>query len=115
MTGKEELLDHISDNAEWIIPGINHYKGKAEIVERFLAPLAKQMKSMGHKEITNIVAENEYVVAESFAKNRVTIEGKPYNNIYCVVYQFENDKIIRISEYCDTSLIKETFGEAINT
>ena len=115
LNGKKELLEHISDDTEWIIPGINRYRGKTEIVDRFLVPLAKQMKSMGNKVITNIIAENDCVVVESFAKNRLTIEGKPYNNTYCVVYQFENNKISRITEYCDTALIKETFGEAINT
>ena len=115
LSGEKELLDYIADDGEWIIPGINSYKGKQEIIERLLQPLAQQMKSMGRKTVTNIMSDGDRVVVESFAQDRFTVENKPYNNTYCVVYQFYNNRIQRITEYCDTALVKETFGELVNT
>ena len=73
------------------------------------------MASMGRKEITNIIAEGDFVVVESYAKDRLTRSGQSYNNTYCVVYKIIGGKIQKLTEYCDTSLIKDVFGDLVHT
>jgi uncharacterized protein len=45
------------------------------------------------------------VQLESFAK---TIEGKPFNNLYHVYFEFEGDRVKRVREYNDTAHVWAT-------
>jgi len=113
LAGERSLLEYLEDDAEWVIPGINTYRGKEEVINRLVPLFFERIISKGEKTVTNIVAEGEYVVAESYATGRETVDGKAYNNTYCVVYRLVNGRIRRITEYCDTALVREVFGDAI--
>lgn len=92
------------------IPGFGVYAGKEEISTKLLAPMHGLMESMGNSVITNIVAENDFVVLQSYAENRATKTGAFYNNTYCHVYRFKNGQIDHITEYADTALAKSIFS-----
>ena len=68
------------------------------------------MESMGNSVITNIVAQGDYVVVESYAKDRMTKTGKAYNNTYCQVYKVADGLVQHITEYADTALAKKVFA-----
>jgi ketosteroid isomerase-like protein len=68
------------------------------------------MESMGSSVITNIIAEGDYVVVESYAKDRMTKSGKPYNNTYCQVYKVVDGLVHEINEYADTAFAKDVFA-----
>ena len=73
--------------------------------------LPKQfVASMGRVEVTNIIADGDYVVVEQQAKDRMTKTGKPYNNTYCMVYKVVDGEVKQLTEYCDTALAKSIFG-----
>lgn len=58
-----------------------------------------------------IVAEGNKVriMAESFAE---TIEGRPFNNLYHIYFQFENGRIVYAREYNDTAHVFSTLRAA---
>jgi ketosteroid isomerase-like protein len=64
----------------------------------------------------NFIAEGDYVVAQLRGAS-TTVAGRPYNNWYCIVFQFtardgqEGQKIIEIMQYLDTELVTATFGK----
>ena len=105
-----DVEEYLTDDAVWTIPGFGVYAGKEEISTKLLAPMHGLMESMGNSVITNIVAQENYVVVESYAENRVTKTGKPYNNTYCHVYQFADGRINHVTEYADTALAKSVFA-----
>jgi hypothetical protein len=109
-SGEVGLLDLWAEDGVWIIPGMATFRGKAEIAEKLIGPVTDLMASMGSVEITNMLAEGDYVVVEQHAKDRITNTGKPYNNTYCMVYKILDGKVKQVTEYCDTALAKSVFS-----
>ena len=67
-----DVLEFLAEDAVWVIPGFGTYRGKQDIYTKLLAPTHALMECMGRSVITNIVADGDYVVAESYAKDRMT-------------------------------------------
>ena len=109
-SGEVGLLDLWAEDGVWIIPGLATYRGKREIAEKLIDPVTELMASMGRVEVTNIIADGDYVVVEQQAKDRITKTGKPYNNTYCMVYKVVDGQIKQVTEYCDTALAKSVFS-----
>ena len=105
-----DIEQYLTDDAVWTIPGFGSYEGKEEISAKLLGPMHGLMESMGNSVVTNIVAQGDYVVAESYAENRITKTGKPYNNTYCHVYRIRDGLIEHITEYADTALARDVFS-----
>jgi uncharacterized protein len=109
--GTLELMDYFAEDGVWVINGIRSYHGKKQVLDELLLPFGNLIASMGKWVITNMIAEGDHVAAEMHAVDRVTKTGLPYNNNYCVVCKFDNGKITRLAEYCDTDLLKKRFPE----
>ncbi len=109
-SGEVSLIDFWATDGVWIIPGVATYRGRREIADKLIGPVTDLMASMGRVEVTNIVAEGDYVVVEQQAKERITKTGTPYNNTYCMVYKILDGKIVQLTEYCDTALAKSVFS-----
>ena len=62
-------------------------------------------------EIGPVTAEDNRVniLADGFA---TTVEGAPYNNNYCILFEFEDGKIKSAREYNDTALVWGLPGRA---
>ena len=106
-----DVMEFLAEDAVWVIPGFGTYRGKEDIFNKLLAPTENLMESMGSSVVTNIVAEGDYVVVESYATDRMTRSGKPYNNTYCQVYKIVDGLIHHISEYADTAFAKGVFAK----
>ena len=74
-------------------------EGLAWIQSRLDGPIAFELGPMLAD--GNAVA----VQVESFAK---TVEGKPFNNLYHVYFEFDGDRVIRAREYNDTAHVWDT-------
>lgn len=109
-----DLVEYLAEDAVWKIPGLKSFHGKQEIIQELFMPVMELMESMGRVVIKNIFAEDDQVVVETIAEDRMTKSGKPYNNTYCIIYRFENEKIIQITEYSDTALAREALPELVS-
>jgi uncharacterized protein len=105
-----DLVEFLAEDAEWVIPGFGTYRGKDEINSKLLAPTGGMIESMGSSVITNIVAEGDWVVVQSYAKDRKLKNGKEYNNTYCQVFKIVDGLVQHITEYADTAYAKEVFA-----
>jgi len=72
--------------------------------EKLLGPLFAQLKQGIRSTVHRLVAENDYVVAQTsgIAETR---DGQPYNNTYCWIIRLQGGKFIEVTEYMDTELI----------
>jgi ketosteroid isomerase-like protein len=101
-------LEPLADDVQLTIIGTTRYSGtisgKAtyEKFLRSLPPLFKGRVPLLKPE--NFIAEGDYVVAQLRGES-TSANGKPYNNAYCMVFRFANDKIQEITEYLDAELI----------
>ena len=105
-----DVEKYLNDDAVWTIPGFGSYEGKREILAKLLGPMHDLMESMRNSFVTDIVAQGDYVVAGSYAENRITKTGRTYNNTYCHVYRIRDGLIEHITEYADTALARDVFS-----
>ena len=109
------LMELYDDNVIWTIIGSTKfsgtYNGMQEVIDRLLGPIGALID--GHMDITldNLIAEGDFVVAQGQGKSR-TVAGGTYNNVYCWVYHWQNEKVIAVTEYLDTEKITESFGSS---
>lgn len=79
---------YLADYIKWNILGNAPVIGKEEVLE---VSQMLQLESFPEITIKNVVAEGNCVVVESTGKAR-TKNGKPYNQTYCEVFQFNDEK-----------------------
>ena len=109
------IADLLHADCVWKIPGLGTHDGKEAIMDELIVPFGRGMSNVGIMELTNVIAEGDFVVAEGFARNRVTHSGVGYNNTYCTIFEIREGKIHSVSEYCDTALVRDVFGSARGT
>ena len=97
---------YLADDLKWNILGNSTIKGKNQVLE---VSKMQHLESFPMITIENLVAEGVYVVVESTGKAK-TKNGKPYNQTYCDVFRFNDEKLQEITTYLDTALSKEVLG-----
>jgi uncharacterized protein len=90
----------LADNIKWNILGNDTILGKEQVLE---VSKMTQLQSYPVITIKNIVQEGNWVVIESTGEAK-TKKGKQYNQVYCEVYRFDNEKLLEITTYLDTAL-----------
>jgi ketosteroid isomerase-like protein len=98
----------LADDIKWNILGSDTIVGKEQVLE--VSKMA-QLQSFPVIKIKNIISEGNYVVIESTGEAN-TIEGKPYNQVYCEVFRFDKEKLQEITTYLDTALSKEALADS---
>lgn len=116
--GNRGDMDHIvglfADDIKWTTSGTTKFSGtfdgKQTLLDNLLGGLFSQLKAGIFSEIENIVAEGEFVVAQTRGKAETT-DGKNYDNNYCHIFKLQDGKIKEVTEYLDTALTNSVFGE----
>ena len=103
----------LADDIKWTNIGSTKfsatYIGKQALVEQLLGSLFGQLKAGIYSVIENLIAEGEFVVAQT-AGTAETKDGKPYNNSYCQIIKVREGKIAEVKEYFDTELTSSVLG-----
>jgi len=97
---------YLAEDIKWNVLGEDTIVGKQQVLE---ASKMTQLQSFPVIKINNIISEGDYVVIESTGEAK-TIRGKPYNQAYCEVYRFVNEKLQEITTYLDTALSKQALA-----
>lgn len=98
---------YLADDIKWNILGDDTIVGKEQVLE---VSKMIQLQSFPVIKIKNVVSEGDYVVIESSGEAK-TKNGKPYNQTYCDVFRFNNEKLQEITTYLDTALSKEALND----
>jgi uncharacterized protein len=105
----------IADDVTWTNIGTTSlsgtYRGKADLMENLLGPLFERLEGGIRSEIVRLVAESDYVVAQT-SGTASTKDGREYNNRYCQVIRLRDGKFVEVTEYFDTHLTGTVFGFA---
>lgn len=109
----EPLLDMIDDDVQWTIIGntlfSGTYKGKQDVLDRLLGRLGERVDGHLHISVDNMIGEGDFLVVQGRGESK-TVDGGTYNNTYCWVYKFKNDKVVELTEYLDTEVLTASFG-----
>ena len=96
----------MAEDIKWNIIGNSPILGKEQVLE---VSKMSQLESYPVITLKNILAEGDYVVVESTGEAK-TKRGELYNQTYCEVFYFKNEKLQEITTYLDTALSNETSG-----
>ena len=103
----------IAENITWTNIGSTSlsgtYHGIGELQEKLLGPLFGRLKEGIKTTVHRLVAENDYVVAQT-SGTAETLDGRPYNNSYCWIIKIQDGKFAEVTEYMDTELISTVLG-----
>ena len=101
----EEFLGLLHPDVQWTIPGswpgISGTKGYEEIAFFMRKVFPAGFPGGIDARIGHVHATGTSVVIEFTGVAR-TSKGRTYENAYCFVFQFEDDRVLRIREYMDT-------------
>jgi ketosteroid isomerase-like protein len=113
--GRSDLfLDQMTDDFEWTVMGTHPlsgvYKGKDAYLNGAFKRLGKILKDDVRLEIAAIYLDGNTATVE--LKSCMTANnGLPYNNCYCWIVHFNDDKkIIAITAYLDSALLAQVIA-----
>lgn len=109
-----ELLEAMSEDATWWIPGKPHLLAVAgtkskDDMERIWRSLFSLTKDGLEMTVVGMVAEDDKVAAEVSSHADLT-DGRVYENQYHMLFTIRRGKIAEVKEYADTLLIADMFG-----
>jgi len=104
----DEILwqDHLTDDVVWNFPN-RTIRGR----EALKAESSKQLQHPGTPIHVSIVGDKNIVAAEFKYVNGIGVDGKPYTNTYCSVYQFTGNKISHVTEYTNTEVLRPAIAK----
>jgi len=109
----DTCFDLMSEDIIWTNIGTTalsgRFNGKEELIEKLLGPLFGQLKAGIFMHVNQLIAEDDYVVAHT-SGTAETLDGRPYNNIYCWIIRLRDGKFVEVTEFADTELISSALG-----
>ena len=87
------------------------FAGKQTIIDEVFRPLNRALVERATVP-TRIIDGIDVIVLQARGKN-LTRDGQRYDNDYVFVIHFENAKIVRYEEYCDTEMITRVLPDRI--
>ena len=108
------FLDSFADDVRWTIVGRTKwsrtYHGKKDVIDKIFGMIRQRIEGQVNVHARRFVAEEDIVVVEATGE-ATTRTGKPYNNDYCWIFRLDGGKVREITEYLDTELVTQVFGE----
>ena len=103
------FLDLLTDDVVWTVTGTTAlsgvYRGKAALHADLLGPVFAKFATQYRSVPSRFIAEDDIVVVETRG-DVMTTSGERYDNNYCYVCRFDGDRIVEVTEYLDTDLVR---------
>jgi uncharacterized protein len=94
-TDRPKILSCLSDDVEWLIPGLFHVTG----LEAFAQHIVDEgFVGRPAIEVTRLTEENEVVVAEGSVRTQ-RADGTIVRLVFCDVFEMERTRIRRLTSY----------------
>ena len=110
----QKFFAHVADDVDWTVEGTHphagHYHSKADFVSHTFEKLNKVLPQGAELYVEHALVSGEWAVVElhslATAKN-----GFRFDNRYCWVCRFEDEKIVEVRAYLDSALVTRLFEE----
>lgn len=111
----EEFFSHVADDVQWSVLGTHPlagvYHSKADFRKATITRLNNLMQDGLALHLEYIWLDGQTAAVE-LSTQSVTKTGKPFNNQYCWICRFDNEKIIEVRAYLDSTLVKQVIEES---
>jgi ketosteroid isomerase-like protein len=109
-----QFFTHVAHNVDWIVEGTHplagHYHSKSDFLTHTFEKLDKVLPQGAQLYVEHALVSGDWAVVElhslATAKN-----GLKFDNRYCWVCRFEDDKIVEVRAYLDSALVARLFEE----
>jgi uncharacterized protein len=105
--------DHLADDVVMLITGRNSwsqtFRGKASLLRDLYGYLSTLTQNPRKTIPWRFIADEDIVVVEARGEMKRK-DGVPYENEYCLIFRFDNQKIVEMREYLDSALCEEILG-----
>lgn len=91
-------------------PPAGTYKNKENFISSTFERLNKILKDGVNLKVNSIILQGNTAVVEMESLS-TALNGKPFNNTYCWIINFENNMIIEVRAYVDSSLVQKVIDE----
>ena len=107
------LMSLFSNEVRWKIIGSTkfsgEYSGIADLTKRLLTPIHEALDGGINLTAENLIGEGDYIVCQGYGESRL-LAGGSYNNVYCWIYRWSDERIVEVTEYLDTHVVEKAFG-----
>lgn len=109
-----EFFSHVADDVDWTVEGthplVGHYHSKADFLSHTFEKLNKVLPEGAQLYVEHALVSGEWAVVE--LHSRATAKnGLKFDNRYCWVCRFEDEKIVEVRAYLDSALVARLFEE----
>jgi uncharacterized protein len=108
------FFDHVADDVDWTVMGTHplagHYKSKAEFTAATFAKLGKVLPGGAQLHVDGLFIDGDVAIVELHSKATAN-NGFRFDNHYCWVCYFKNDKMVRVRAYLDSAMVARLFAE----
>ncbi len=84
-------------------------RGKAKVLDVFFGHVQSRLSARNPTKPFRFLADDDWVVVEAKG-DMIAVDGRPYQNDYCLHYRIADGKIIEMKEYMDTVLCEDRLG-----
>ena len=113
-TDNSQFFEYVADNINWTIMGTHPlagtYKSKENFISHTFGRLNKILKEGVILKINNNIVQSNTAVIELESLS-TALNGKPFNNTYCWIVEFENKLIVKVHAYVDSALVQKIIDE----
>ena len=111
----DDFFAHVSPTVDWTVMGSHALSARYTTVDHFkkatLARLNPRLQAPLALRLTNLIVSGQQAAVELSASG-VQKTGKPFENKYCWVVQYDEQGVITTARaYLDGELINQTIGE----
>jgi ketosteroid isomerase-like protein len=108
------FFEHVADDVDWTVMGTHplagHYKSRAEFTAATFAKLGRVLPGGAQLNVNDVFIAGDVAIVE--LHSRATAKnGFRFDDHYCWVCYFRNNKIIRVRAYLDSAMVARLFAE----
>lgn len=109
------FFNQVSDKVNWTVMGTHPLAGIYQSKQAFLSATFQRLNKILNEgvvlKVNHVYVDGMTAVVEMQSLSTAH-NGKPFNNIYCWVVEFNNDNIItKVRAYVDSALVQQVIDE----
>ena len=108
------FFSHVADDVDWTVMGTHplagHYKSKADFTAATFAKLGKVLPGGAQLHVDDLFVDGDVAIVELHSKATAK-NGLRFDNHYCWVCHFRDNKIVRVRAYLDSAMVTRLFAE----
>jgi ketosteroid isomerase-like protein len=102
----DDLVMHVMGASSWA----QTVRGKAKVFEKFFPYVQSRLSARNQTQTLRFLADENWVIVEARG-DMVALDGRPYQNSYCLHYRIADGKIVEMKEYMDTAHCEDRLGK----